>query len=252
MTVVEDSEWHGLPVTLLKSLVGIGGAVGAVIYFSLTFLYQRFYGPLNLDPESVGLTKGVILQRSAAGVVLVAGIGLLVAAYFLLFFTALWALSRGFEWLWTHYHHRRGSEAPTVGDSSWLRPLVYLGLVPGALIGRSAPRRPFTAKAAAIGGGLAVAATLAFSFALAIPRVDHAAHRASTGHSVFPVTVVGVPVLTIASRPCSVTWLGSEPEPKALAGDLHCLGSADGLVFFRTDGTTISVPTTEVATAYRP
>ena len=67
-----------------KGLLEFSAAAGVLLFASLSVMYDQFYGPLGLEPGDVGLTQTVIVQRALAGVLLVAGTGLLTLAVFLL------------------------------------------------------------------------------------------------------------------------------------------------------------------------
>lgn len=249
----------------LQLLVGAAASLGAVIYVVLTTLYQRFYGPLQLAPEDVGLTQDVILARSAGGVVAVAALGAVIGAYMLLIV--------GFRWVSGHVHHWLMQRMIThasqkTGASSWAeyiagRPpqdrfdriaftaFIWLSRLTGAEKDFAKPAEmPFTLRRAVTVIVVLAVVMLTFVLIRGVDDVDDAAAQAAMGETVRPVTVLGVTLFGIESRPCVAEWIGSTPRPRALAADLHCLGSDGQRVHFRTPDATISVPSSQVVIRY--
>ena len=249
----------------LQLFVGAAASLGAVIYVVLTTLYQRFYSPLQLAPEDVGLTQDVILARSAGGVIAVAGFGAFVGAYLLLIL--------GLRWITGHLHHRMAQRTiirrlQEEGVDSWSeyvasrlskrrRDRIYVATFNGLMLLAGAEkdfakpaRLPFTLRRAVMVVVVLSVVTLTYVLVRGVGDVDDAALKAAKGETVKPVTVLGVTLFGIESRPCVAEWIGSTPRPRALATDLHCLGSDGKSVHFRTPDSTISVPSSQVVIRY--
>jgi hypothetical protein len=110
---------------------------------------------------------------------------------------------------------------------------------------------PFRRREILIKAGLAVFTAFVITFLLTLPLVKAAIEDASNGRDVVPLTILGIPTLSIESRPCHALWLGNTPEPEQLRDrTLHCLGSANGTTLFRTSSKTVRVPTSEVVTTF--
>jgi hypothetical protein len=63
-----------------------------VLYVASSILYDQFYVNLGLHPEDVGLTRAAILTRAAAGVVVIAGVGLVLGIVGMIISAAYWMI----------------------------------------------------------------------------------------------------------------------------------------------------------------
>src|SRR3954451_6909277 len=57
------------PSVKLETLTATVAVSGALLYFVLSLLYQRFYAPLGIQPEDVGLDRTAVVARALGGVV---------------------------------------------------------------------------------------------------------------------------------------------------------------------------------------
>jgi hypothetical protein len=251
--IAEPTTVAGRAVAASKQMIELAGAVGAVLFLALSFLYDRFYSPLGLEPEDVGLTRTVILSRAAAGVVVIAALAALLALAAMAYLGIIWVymrfMSRAMK------RALKGSEDPLRLMQEKLRGNRVLRMVnslfPLQVLLNPGPS-PFKRGMALSVLSLAGAVVFGLSFFVSVGNVDSAAAAAVAGGDADSLTFLGVRVLDVESRPCRVNWLGeTDSEPAELQNDeLHCLGFADGNAFFRTSEATIRVPASDVVVLF--
>jgi MFS family permease len=232
----------------IRDTITVGAVAGSLLYVGLSILYEQFYVELGLHPDDVGLTRTAILLRAAAGVVAIVAIGLAAAVVTLVLFFLVWALLWGLRKL--RRKHRVESRA--VGKFKDPRLASFLSAV-YPIAGMPDPDGwyPFRRRRILMIAGLAVLIVFVVMFIVTLPKVRTDAEAASNGGNVVPRTFLGIPTLSIESRPCHALWLGSTPKPQRLEDPtLHCLGSANGTTLFRTSSETVRVPSSAVATTF--
>lgn len=235
-----------------KGVLEFGAALGALMFTVLSVMYEQFYGPLGLEPDDVGLTQTVIVQRALAGVLLIAGSGLAVLLALLALQTLNYMLAVAAERTTQRFlSDSQKQQVRAFRERRLVKSLTTLYFVPGV---SDVPPPPWRhRRRLALAGVLLVAGAFGLTFANGWVRVQDAAEAAKRGESVHPLTFAGIRVLDIESRACQVHWLGTPQHmPSELAqSDLHCLGGADGTYLFRTAGTTVRVPSSVVSTTFQ-
>jgi hypothetical protein len=237
----------------------VAGLVGAILYLALTFLYDRFFLPLSIEPDDVGLTRLVVLTRAGLGVIAIAGVGAVLAGVLIAYQTALWLLASRIDKATVRAF--KGDQAALAAAQvrleswrAWRIARVLARFVPGLaylpLLGKASEEPPVTRRGALLLTSTGLLAALLITFAISLHKVDSAANTAASGGAVEPLTFLGIRTLDISSTPCSVTWLGepSATPPLLSATDIHCLGGANGNTYFRIRNATVQVPSANVAT----
>jgi hypothetical protein len=123
-----------------------------------------------------------------------------------------------------------GTDSPaTVDEASWTADLTH-------------PEVPVAYLVISVAG-------LLLALFLGWFRVESPANAAKEGRTATPLTILGIRVLDIESRPCVAVWLGSRAQrpPASQSADLRCLGSANGVTAFRVGSSTATVPASQVA-----
>jgi hypothetical protein len=241
----------------LQEVLTAVSAAGAVLYTVLILMYERFYRRLGIEPEDVGLDRGVVVVRALGGVLAIAAVAVVLAVVVLAVQLALWAMARLFDWLWGRAL-ARVSEAErsaaqkrlnSFRSSWWVRVAASIYPVPG--VTRPEELYPFTRYRVLAVTVVAAILAIGLPLTIGVDRVDRAARAAESGGTVTPLTFAGLRVLDIESRPCRVTWLGEAGHmPDELSSeDLHCLGATASSWVFRTRDATLRVPAGHVAVA---
>jgi hypothetical protein len=242
-----------------REVLEFSAALGVLLFVVLSVMYDEFYGPLGLEPEDVGLTQTVIVQRALAGVAAIAATGMAIVLAVLALESLVYlmnvAAAKAFRRVMRVTPRDAEAIAKWAARENWSAKLLlgldrwstYLPIVPPYLLLGivDPPPAPWTHRRRwAIGVALLACATLILAFTLGLTKVRDSAQHAQSGGSVSPLTFLGIRVLDIESRSCRVNWLGTAGQrPEALSsGDLHCLGSASATAVFRTSDETIRVP----------
>lgn len=245
-----------------RVLLEFSAAVGVLMFVVLSVMYEEFYGPLGVEPEDVGLTQAVIVQRALAGVALIAASGFafaigVLAYHSIRYVLSLWAVKFFRKFVSRATKDLNSAETAlgeTVLDASVIKRAELLErwfayFVPLSLLQMLGLAEPPTApwkdlRPWLIVGVLLAIGALVLTFTVGLGQVRDAAKSAQGGNAVSPLTFAGIRVLDIEARACRAAWLGdAERRPAALVDDdLHFLGSASGVAVFRTSEETVRVP----------
>ena len=224
-------------------------AVGAVIYFVLVLLYERFYSPLGIEPEEVGLDRTAILTRAVGGVVAIVGVTVVLTAYVFVIRVFYWLVILASHWGFTRI---RISEEERVKQEAAIRRLGLhrLNWVPFYIPFVTNPKdhRPFGRSTVLSVLGSAAVLTLAATLYMGLNQVNAASRAAAIGETVTPLTFVGLRVLDVESTPCKAVWIGDPGQEPAILKSLklHCLGSAGDRLIMRDGRATYRVPASQV------
>jgi len=239
----------------VRSVLELGAAIAAGLYVVLTVFYDRFYSPLGLEPGDVGLDRAAIVSRAVGGVIALIGLVFTCALAMLFLELFNWAVAAIGEW----FIRRPTASMPEAEHDKYVARVARLrnnalirivGLLWPLPFITDPSRHPRPGRARAVSTIITVsAAAVILALGIGWQEVDKAAKAAKEGRTVTPLTILGVRVLDIESRPCVAEWLGeSARKPVALqSAELRCLGVANGVMAFRAGASTITVPAGQVA-----
>lgn len=252
----------------VKGILEFSAAAGLLLFVALSVMYDQFYGPLGVEPEDVGLTQAVIVQRALAGVALIAATGVALVLALLTYQSVLYLLNLVMVGLFQRALLRDPGRlelikkkvardekfATRVAALEWWASLLPVA-TPFQLFGivAAAPPPWRNVRNWIVGSVLVCVASLALTFTIGLGVVRDASARAERGGTVTPITFAGIRVLDVESRTCTVTWLGDSAQtPQMLsAPDLRCLGRTSDTVVFRTSSQTVRVPASLVVVSSR-
>jgi hypothetical protein len=249
-TPTPETPTPGSLISAGKEVLGLGAAVGAVVFLVLSVMYDRFYGPLGLEPEDVGRTRVVIIEHAAAGVLAIVGVGIAVFAGWVVLAVAAYGLTRVTGWgLYKTFGREQSTKLKKMMERQPFKVLASFMYFP-AVARAENPLQNRTRLA--LLSCLFTVVLLGGTIAVGWRMVGDAAEEARAGGDVTPMTFAGLPILEIESTPCTVHWLAAaELEPDELRTEgIHCLGESNGSTLFRTDSATVRVPTSSVSTSF--
>src|SRR5437763_748295 len=86
-------------VNLLRSLldhplVRASAYIGGALYFLFSLIYDLYFSRIGLTADDVGLDKAAVLSRAAAGVIMLFGVAVVVAAWRVLVASLVWVTAK--------------------------------------------------------------------------------------------------------------------------------------------------------------